>query len=300
MFTGIVSVQIGAAIAIRLFTQIPPAAVTSVRLWTAAVILAAATARGLTTAVAGIVRHRAWRDAAVVTGFGLSLAVMNYCIYQSFARIPLGVAVTIELLGPLGVAVASSRRMLDLAWVALATGGTLLVRTGLAHTGPPTATHGAATHGAATHGAAVTGLLYALAAAAAWAAYILLSRSTGRRFPGPAGLSIAMIIAAVMVTPTGVAAGGSALLRPTVLATGAVVGLLSSIIPYSLELKALRRVPARVFGIWMSAEPVAAALAGLVILGQALVIGQWLAVVCVTLACLGAERSAKEPLEPQV
>jgi inner membrane transporter RhtA len=135
-------------------------------------------------------------------------------------------------------------------------------------------------------------VLFGLAAAASWAAYILLSRSTGRRFSGSAGLVIAMLVAAVVVTPPALAAGGPALLHPGVLLAGLAIGLLSSVIPYRLELEALRRVPARVFGIWMSLEPAVAALVGLVVLGEALAGRQWLAIACVTVACAGAARGS--------
>ncbi|HEV2374183.1 MAG TPA: EamA family transporter [Streptosporangiaceae bacterium] len=292
ILTAIISVQVGAGLAARLFSQVAPGAVTGLRLWSAALVLAVVGGRGLGRAVRAVVRRRAWRDAAVVAGFGVTLAVMNYSIYQSFARIPLGVSVTIEFLGPLGVAVASSRRVLDLLWVALAAGGVVL----LAGTGQATAV---AELAGAGHGGAVAGLVFALVAAAAWAVYILLSRATGRRFPGTSGLTIAMVIAAVAVTPTGVAAGGAVLLRPAVVLTGIAIGLLSSIVPYSLELETLRRLPARVFGIWMSAEPVTAALVGLVMLGQALSPRQWLAVASVSVACAGAARGAPQSAEPQ-
>jgi inner membrane transporter RhtA len=290
--TGIFSVQLGAGLAARLFAQVPPAAVTGLRLWTSAVVMALIGARPLRNAVSGLVRRRAWRDAAVATGFGLTLAIMNYSIYQSFARIPLGIAVTIEFLGPLGVAVASSRRVLDVAWVGLAgTGVALLARGGTTHL------HGSAA--GAGHGAVLAGLAFALLAGLAWAAYIMLSRATGRRFPGSSGLAIAMVVAAVAITPVGVAAGRGALLRPGVLAIGLAIGLLSSIIPYSLELEALRRIPARVFGIWMSLEPAVAALVGLVILGQALAVREWLAIGCVIVACAGAARGARQPQAPE-
>ncbi|MBO0774963.1 MAG: EamA family transporter, partial [Actinobacteria bacterium] len=155
------------------------------------------------------------------------------------------------------------------------------------HSGSPA---GGAVH--AGRGTAVTGLAFGLAAAAAWAAYILLSRATGRRFPGSSGLGLAMIVAAVAITPSGVIAGGRALLRPAVVATGAGIGLLSSIIPYSLELETLRRIPARVFGIWMSLEPAVAALVGLLLLGQNLPVREWLAIGCVMVACAGAARGS--------
>jgi inner membrane transporter RhtA len=281
VLTGIISVQVGAGLAARLFTEIPPAAVTGLRLWSAAALLVVAGWRGLATAVVDLVRGRGGRDAAVVAAFGVTLAIMNFSIYQAFARIPLGIAVTVEFLGPLAVAVASSRRAMDLLWVTLAAAGVVL----LARSG---GTAEPAGHGG--RGVMLAGIAFALVAAATWAAYILLSTATGRRFPGSSGLVIAMVIAAVLVTPSGVITGGAALLRPGVLATGAAIGLLSSIIPYSLELEALRRISARVFGIWMSLEPAVAALVGLVMLGQDLVAREWVAIGCVMVACAGAAR----------
>ena len=284
--TGIFSVQLGAGLAARLFTQIAPAAVTGLRLWTSAAVMAVIGARPLGTALSGLARRRAWRDAAVVAAFGLILAVMNFSIYQSFARIPLGISVTVEFLGPLGVAVASSRRLLDVAWVGLAgTGVALLARGG--------------TTAATGHGSAAAGFAFALLAGLSWAAYILLSRATGQRFPGSAGLTIAMLVAAVVITPVGIAAGRGTLLRPGILAIGLGIGLLSSIIPYSLEMEALRRIPPRVFGIWMSLEPAVAALVGLVLLGQSLAAREWLAIGLVMVACAGAARGAREPQIPE-
>jgi inner membrane transporter RhtA len=281
VLTAIVSVQLGAGLAARLFAQIPPAAVTGLRLWTAAVLLAVAGWRGLAGALSGLIRRRAWPDVAVAVAFGVTLAVMNFSIYQAFARVPLGVAVTIEFLGPLAVAVAASRRPLDLLWVTLAAAGVALLAR-------PGNTAAAATPN--RPGAALAGIAFALVAAAAWAAYILLSAATGRRFPGSSGLVIAMVIAAVLVSPPAVLAGGTALLRPGVLAIGVAIGLLSSIIPYSLELEALRRIPAKVFGIWMSLEPAVAALIGLVMLSQDLLVREWVAIGCVMVACAGAAR----------
>jgi inner membrane transporter RhtA len=286
VLTGVFSVQLGAGFAARLFTQIPPAAVTGLRLWTSAAVMAVLGARPLRSALTGPVRRRAWRDLAVAALFGVTLAVMNFSIYQSFARIPLGIAVTVEFLGPLGVAVASSRRLLDLLWVGLAGAGVAL----LAHGGIPAATG---------HGTAALGVAFALLAALSWAAYILLSRATGQRFPGSTGLTIAMLVAAVLITPVGVAAGRGALLRPGIVLAGLGIGLLSSIIPYSLEMEALRRIPPRVFGIWMSLEPAVAALVGLVLLGQSLAAREWLAIGCVMIACAGAARGAREPQIPE-
>ena len=195
-------------------------------------------------------KRRAFADAAIAGSFGISLGVMNFSIYQSFARIPLGVAVTIEFLGPLAVAVAGSRHLADLGWVVLAAAGVVLLTQG--------------GHGHLN----LAGVLFAGLAAACWAAYIVLSSATGRRFPGSAGLAIAMVVSAVIVTPPAVVAGGSAMFRPAVLATGAAIGVLSSVIPYRLELESLRRMPMRLFGVWMSLEPAVAALIGLALLGQ--------------------------------
>jgi len=286
VLTGVFSVQIGAGLAAKLFTQIAPAAVTGLRLWTSAAVMAAVGARPLRNAITGLARRRAWRNAAVVATFGVTLAVMNFSIYQSFARIPLGISVTVEFLGPLGLAVVTSRRLLDLLWVALAGAGVAL----LAHGGLSTA---------AGRGTVAIGVAFALLAALSWVGYILLSRATGQRFGGSTGLTIAMVVAAVVITPVGVAAGGTTLLRPGILLTGLGIGLLSSIIPYSLEMEALRRIPPRVFGIWMSLEPAVAALVGLVLLGQSLAVREWLAIGCVMVACAGAARGAREPGAPE-
>jgi inner membrane transporter RhtA len=274
ILTGIVSVQFGAGLADRLFGQIPPAAVTGLRLWAAALAMVVLSGRGLSRSIRGLMRRKAWADAIIAGSFGISLGVMNYSIYQAFARIPLGVAVTIEFLGPLAVAVAGSRHLRDVGWVVLAaTGVVLLTQGGDAHLN-------------------LTGVIFAGVAAACWAAYIVASSATGRRFPGSSGLAIAMVIAAVLVTPPAVVAGGSAMFRPAVLATGAAIGVLSSVIPYRLELESLRAMPIRLFGVWMSAEPAVAALIGLVMLGQHLSIVEWVAICCVMAACAGAAQGA--------
>jgi inner membrane transporter RhtA len=209
----------------------------------------------------------------VAAAFGVTLATMNFSIYQAMWRLPLGIAVTIEFLGPLAIAIIGSRRRLDLLWVALAAGGMLLF---------------ARTGGHVT----VTGVGFALLAAACWATYILLSAATGRRFAGSSGLAAASIVAAVVMFPVGAASGGTTLLRPEFLLLGAGVGLLSSVIPYTLEMEALRRVPPRVFGILMSLEPAVAALVGLILLGEILAPREWLAIGLVILASVGATRSA--------
>ncbi len=294
--TGILSVQIGAGIAAKMFGTVSAAGLTGVRLWFATLLLAALGARPTIRTIRAVIADRAWRDAAVVGAFGLTLGIMNFSIYQAFARIPLGIAVTIEFLGPLGVAIAASRRLIDLTWVVLAATGVTLLGTA----GVSVARLGAADTGHASQFATeLTGVIFALVAAAAWACYILLSASTGRRFSGGSGLVIAMAIASLVVAPAAIVSAGARLLKPTVLAAGLAIGLLSSVIPYRFELETLRRVPPRVFGIWMSLEPAVAALVGVVLLSQALSAQQWIAIGCVIVAsagaALGAGRSATAP-----
>jgi inner membrane transporter RhtA len=265
---GIVSVQVGAAIAKDLFTLVPPTAMVWLRLLTSAVILVAIARPRL--------RGRSATDLRVALGFGVTLMVMNWAIYQSFARIPLGIAVTIEFLGPLAVAVVGSRRPRDLIWVGLAAAGVVLL-------------------GLAPGDVTLAGVLFALLAGAAWACYILLSASTGRRWPGISGLAVASVVGAVVLAPPAIASAGSTLLDPKILALGLGIGLLSSVIPYSFELKALRRIPPRVFGVLMSLEPAAAALAAMVLLSEFLTVVQWTAVACVVAASVGATRSTTPP-----
>jgi inner membrane transporter RhtA len=276
VLSGIVSTQVGAGLATRLFHQVPAATVTGLRLWAAAVVLLIVSFRGVRGAVSGA----AWPDALVLLGFGLTLGAMNFVFYQAIARIPLGVAVTIEFLGPLGVAVAGSRRLLDLVWVGLAAAGVVLLT------------------GDGTGHLNVAGVVFAALAAVGWAGYILFSVATGRRFTGSSGLALAMIVAALAVTPLATAAAVTAgpaahraLGRPSVLLTGAAVGVLSSAVPYGLEMQALRWLPSRIFGIWMSVEPAAAALIGLLLLGQRLSAAEWAAVGCVVVASIGAARA---------
>ena len=193
---------------------------------------------------------------------------MNLCFYQAVGRLPLGMAVTIELLGPLGLAVALSRGARELGWAGLAIVGVALLGGGGQHLDG-------------------LGVVFALAAAACWASYILLSAETGRRFARVDGLAIAMVFGAVVALPFGVASGGAGLLSPTVLLVGAGVAVLSSTVNYSLELSALRRVPARTFGVLMSLSPVAATLAGFLVLGQRLSVVQLGAIACVIAASAG-------------
>ncbi|MEV5829873.1 EamA family transporter [Spirillospora sp. NPDC052242] len=271
---GIISVQVGAGLAKNLFDRLPPSAVVTLRLLTSAIVLAFLARKALRT----LLRDHTRRDLAIAAGFGLALAGMNFSIYQSFARIPLGVAVTIEFLGPLSVALLASRRPRDALWALLAGLGVVMLARGGGDLDP-------------------VGIAFALVAGVCWAAYILLTAATGRRFAGSSGLAVASIVGTAAVLPMGVAEGGAEMLDPRLLLIGLGVGLLSSVIPYSLELEALRRMPARVFGVLMSLEPAAAALVGVALLGEILSGRQWLAIVCVVVASVGATRSQKDPPE---
>ena len=212
--------------------------------------------------------------------FGLALACMNASFYLALDRIPLGIAVTFEFVGPLGVAIAASRRALDALWVVLAGAGIVLLSGGGATELDP------------------VGVLLALLAGGFWAAYILLSARVGRAFAGGGGLALAMAVGSVALLPAGVADAGSALLEPESLALGLAVGILSSVVPYSLELEALRRMPARVFGVLMSLEPAVGALAGFIALGQGLSAVEALAISLVVTASAGAARSAPRGAPP--
>ncbi|GAA2373209.1 EamA family transporter [Nonomuraea africana] len=263
---AIFSVQLGAGFAKELFTALPPSAVVFMRIVAGALILGAVSRPKL--------RGLSWRDWAVGLGFGVILALMNLSFYESLARLPIGIAVAIEFLGPLGVAVAASRRKLDLLWVGLAGAGIALI---------------APWSDSAT--VSWLGIGFALVAGACWAGYILLSAAAGQRFPGTTGLSFAMMVSVVVIAPVGITTGGADLLQPSVILIGLGVGLLSSVIPYSLELQALRRMPKHVFGILMSLEPAVAAMIGLVLLGEFLQVQQWAAIICIVAASLGATRS---------
>ncbi|MFA6299448.1 MAG: EamA family transporter [Nocardioides sp.] len=271
VLVGILSVQFGAGIAKSLFDEISPTTIVWLRLVTSAVILWLLARPAL--------RGRSRQDWLVVLGFGLSLGVMNWAIYQSFARIPLGIAVTIEFVGPLTLAVLGSRRARDLLWVALAAAGVLLL-------------------GFERADLDVAGVAFAVVAGAAWASYILLSAQTGRRWPGFDGLTLASVVATLMLTPFAVNAGSSALGDPRILLLGAAVGLLSSVIPYTCELVALRSLRPAVFGVLMSLEPAAAALAGLLVLRELLTPLQLVAMACVVVASIGATRAGGTIAEP--
>ena len=268
VLTGVASVQWGAGISITLFDDLGPAGTSVLRVGLGALVLLA------------MWRPRPWqhpaRNVRLAIVFGLVLGSMNLCFYEALDRVPLGPAVTIEFIGPIGLATLLSRRASDFAWVGLAACGILLL----------------AQPWSAGGGLDPVGLLFVLAAALFWALYILLAQRAGRVFSGGEGLSIAMVFAALVPLVPGVAQAGSKLLQPSLLAAGLGVALLSSVIPYSLETEALRRMPARVFGVLMSLEPAFAALAGFIILGQGLSVTDLAAIALVVAASIGVTQSS--------
>lgn len=270
---GIASVQFGSALAATLFARIGPGGAVLLRLLTATIALGLIWRPRL--------RDTARRDLLLAAGFGLILAGMNLSFYHAIHRIPLGIAVTIEFIGPLGVAVLGSRRPLDLVWVGLAVAGILALMHGDVHSLDP------------------LGVGLALTAGLLWGAYILVNARLGRAFADGSGLSLAMGVATLMTLPVGLVEGGTHLLSAHILLLGAAVGMLSSAIPYSFELEALRRIATRVFGVLMSIEPGMAALAGFLVLGQALSpregLGIALVVVASVGASIGASRQAAAP-----
>jgi inner membrane transporter RhtA len=268
---GVTSIQFGAALAATMFDDLGAAGTSALRLGFAALILVAL--------MRPRVRGRSARDLRLVALFGLTLGGMNLFFYEALDRIPLGVAVTIEFAGPLSVAVFTSRRRLDLVWAGLAAVGIVLLSNPF---------------GA---GIDTVGLVLILAAAACWAAYILIAQRATAVYDGSEGLALAMVVAALVPLAPGIAEAGATLLEPRWLALGACVALASSVIPYSLETEALRRLPAGVFGVLMSLEPAVAALAGFIVLGQSLGARDLVAMALVVIASVGSSRTAPASAE---
>jgi inner membrane transporter RhtA len=265
---AIASVQFGSAIATTLFARIGPGGAVWLRLLFGTLILLPLWRPRW--------RGRSRRDLGFAVLFGLVLASMNFTFYSALHRIPLGIAVTLEFVGPLMVAVAGSRRPLDLVWVGLAAAGIIALTQG------------------GVHHLDGLGVALALVAGGFWGAYILINARVGRAFEGATGLSLAMCVGSVVMIPLGVAQGGTHLLEPRSLLLGAAVGLLSSAIPYSFENEALRRIDPSVFGVLMSIEPAMAALAGFAVLGQGLTARAVLGIGLVVIASVGAARRSRE------
>jgi len=268
---AIVSVQVGAAVATELFDEAGPVGTVMLRLVFAAVVLALIWRPSLSA-----LRGPHARD---VVAFAITLAGMNTSFYLALDRIPLGIAVTLEFVGPLGIALAASRRRLDFVWAALAATGIVFLSPGLGD------------------GLDLLGVVLALLAGAFWGAYIICSKRIGSRFSGGDGLTLAMIVAGAFLLVPGIAAAGSDLLDLRVLAAGLAIAVLSSALPYSLELEALRRLPQGTFGVLMSLEPAVAATVGLIVLSQDLAASEVVAIILVVCASAGALRTAPPPAE---
>jgi inner membrane transporter RhtA len=263
---AIASVQVGATVARHLFPFLGPTGTVFVRVGFGALILLAMARPDLSSLTAA-----QWRG---VVPFGLIIAGMNLCFYQSIARIPLGIAVTIEFLGPLGVAIAGSRKALDFVWAGLAAAGVAML---------------SVTGGSVT----LLGVLFALGAAVGWASYILLGQRVGRLVAGPDGLALALTVGGLALAPLGIAGAGIRLLDLRNLGLGLVVAILSSAIPFSLEFAALRRLSSHLFGILMSLEPAMGAAAGFLLLGQRLSLRDLAAIALVTVASAGATLASR-------
>ena len=264
---GAVSVQFGAALATKLFGRVGPTGAATLRLVIAAFVLLGLMWGART--VRPLARRVSRADRAVATAFGLVLAAMNLSFYEAIARVPLGVAVTIEFSGPLALALIGSRRWSDGLWALAAGGGVALLAAGAGRHLDP------------------AGLALAMSAGTFWAGYILLSKETGRRFDSFDGLAWAMTAGGLALLPFGLFNAGTALFRPAVLGLGAIVAVLASVIPYSLELLALRRVTPRAFGVMMSLDPAVATAAGFLVLGQHLTLQEWAALGLVVTANVG-------------
>ena len=268
-FSALISVQVGAAFAKTIFPLVGSDGVAALRVGIAAVLLGATLRPWMLR-----VNKSGWAN---LLGYGAILGLMNVLIYRAFAYIPVGVAISIEVVGPLGLALIASRQKLDLLWVALALGGLALLPLGaLAVPLDP------------------RGIAFALAAAFCWALYVIVGRTVAQL--DVRGVAAGMAFASIVVVPLGVVEAGRVLLSPQVLALGLAVAMLSSMVPYLLDIYALKHLPARVFGVLMSASPAVSAVAGLLILDEMLGPGQWAGIVAITIACAGsALLSARHP-----
>jgi inner membrane transporter RhtA len=263
---GLICQEVGASFAVLLFPSVGAIGMVSLRLaFSAIVLLAIARPR---------LRGHGRNHWLTVIAFGLALALMNALFYEALARVPLGATITIEVLGPLVLSVVMSRRASSWLWAVLAFAGVVILSRGSFGDLDP------------------VGVAFAFGAAAMWAAYILLSARTGARFPRLDGLAIAMTVGAIVTVPFGIATAGPVIFQPGILLLGAAVALLSSTIPYTLELVALRRLPSATFSILMSLSPAIATTAGFLILGQTFTGVAFLAIGLVITASIGAVLSA--------
>jgi inner membrane transporter RhtA len=267
------SVQGGAAIAKGIFPHIGVAATAAVRIVLSAIIL-------LVLFRPAVHRFTAAQWRAVVP-YGITIGVMNLLFYEALVRIPLGLAVALEFVGPLAVAIIGSRRALDVVWVGLAMAGIALI---------------APFH--ADDAVDPIGVTYALLTGACWAAYIVLGGRVSQRLDAGVAVATGMAVAALVVTPYALVDGGIEKFAPSLLVPCAALAVLSSALPFTLEMKALRLLPGRTFSVFMSLEPVIAALCGLVLLGEQLSGLQWIAVALVVIASAGATAAVRRDADP--
>jgi inner membrane transporter RhtA len=272
------TVQLGAALSDPLFDDIGPAGVVALRLALAALVLWPVARPRL--------RDREREELAAVGALGVCSGLLTLAHFEAISRIPLGVAVTIEFLGPLGVALAGSRRPRDVGWVVLAGSGVAILTLG----------------NGAGESLAPAGVLLAGVAAVCWAGYIVLTKWVGARWQGLEGLSASLIVAALITLPSGVAQAGTDLLDPRILAIGLGLALLLPLLPFIFELIALRRLATALFGVIMSLEPAIAAVLGFLILDQGLAVAGVVAIAMVVTASAGATLTSRDaPLEePQL
>lgn len=267
---GVIGLQCGAALTTRLYPTVGPAGVVTLRLCIAAVVLTALWRPGL----------RGDRTTlGIAAAAGTLLTVHHLSYYEAVDRIPLGAATTMEFLGPFAIALFGSRRATDLLWACLAAAGVVL----LSHSGIPLN---------------AAGLAFATLAGCCWGGYILIGKRLAERVPDGRGLALAVTWGALLSLPYGIAQAGTRLLDPGTLALATAVAILSSVLPYTFHLEALRRLPPRIFGILTSLEPAVGALIGLLLLGQHLATPQWAGVLAVALASIGATRTPGRPREP--
>lgn len=264
--------QIGAALAKQLFPIVGASGTTALRLGLASLMLATV--------------WRPWRvrlgarEARTIVLYGMAMGWMNFFFYLSLNRIPLGIAVALEFTGPLVVAIATSRRAIDFAWIALAALG-LIVLLPWGHESKPLAP---------------AGIGFALAAGVCWALYIVFGRKAGNTHGGQTA-ALGTLAGAVVIMPIGIAQSGAALLSPVLLPTACAMALLSSALPYSLEMYALTRLPTRTFGVLMSGDPALGALSGLIFLGETLSIVQWGAIASIMLASAGSAATSRRTVD---
>jgi inner membrane transporter RhtA len=273
LFIAMVSVQVGAAIVKGLFPAVGVAGATTLRLALASILL--------------FLFWRPWRmrpsarEARNIVIYGVATGCMNFCFYSALSRIPLGIAVALEFTGPLGLALATSRRGVDFLWIATAAAGLAALM--------PVGLGSAHLSGA--------GIAFALAAGFFWAIYIVFGRRAGTA-RGGATVAVGTAVGALVVTPVGLAQAGAALFAPSILPAALGVAVLSSALPYSLEMFAMTRLPTRTFGVLLSAEPALGALSGWCFLGERLTWVQWAAIASIMIATAGSAASSRSAPQP--